>query len=648
MSVVDAVKRNDQERQAMEVAEEAREAQWQHPSFCAELFAGNFRFDLLYPFPEQDAEDKRKGSDYIQKIMRFLQETHDPSETDRTGDIKKEVYEGLAKLGAFGLKIPTEYGGMGFSQTNYNRIIHAVSSYCASVGVLLSAHQSIGVPQPLKMFGTPEQKKKYLPRLAAGEISAFALTEPGVGSDPARMTTTATPSDDGNFYTINGEKLWCTNGAIADILVVMAMTPSIKLPNGKEKKQITAFIVEKNTPGFEILHRCRFMGLSGIQNALIRFTNVKVPKENILWGVGKGLKLALITLNTGRLTIPGAASGGGRACFAMSKTWGKEREQWGAPIGEHEASANKVSFTAGATYALDAVGKMTSGMADAGDADIRIEAAIAKLFSTGVLWRVIDNALQLRGGRGYETSESLRARGEDAYAIERMMRDTRINMIIEGTSDIQRLFVSREALDRHLKLAGALFNPKAGVGEKLGALVKAGFYYAYWYPAQWLHLGYFPRYAWAGSWEGSYLRFVHRMSSKLARSTFHAMVLNGPKLEKRQMLLGKIVDTGTALFVLATTLSRYLTRKKNGLANKREDQLVRMVCEVLKQEAKSTYHQINPLPKKSELIELSKAAMNGELDWLIEDIVDVVGQAKANKGTPTGIKIEPFSGKKTG
>lgn len=628
MSIVDTGNRSEQERQAMQAAEEAREEHWQHPSFCEELFAGKFNFDLIYPFPEQPDEDRKLGDAVIAKTLKFLTENLDANEVDEKKLIPPHVVQGLKDMGLFGIKIPKEYGGLGLSQTNYNRIVSAVGSYCASCAVMLSAHQSIGVPQPLKVFGTEEQKKKYLPRLAKGDVSAFALTEEAVGSDPAQMTTIATPSADGSHYILNGRKLWTTNGTMADLMVVMALTPPKRTADGREKKQISAFIVEANWPGVETLHRCDFMGLKGIQNGLIQFTNVKVPKENLLWDEGKGLKLALITLNTGRLTLPAAVAGGTRVCFEVGKTWARERKQWGASLGEHEATANHLNLAAGGTYSIDAISKLTSGLVDRGGTDIRIEAAVAKLYSTAMSWRVIDNTVQLRGGRGYETVSSLRARGEDAYPVERLMRDSRINTIIEGTSSIQRLFVSREALDRHLKIAGALFSPKTSLGQKLGAIVKAAGFYSWWYPLLWINFSFF-RYHWAGSWEGRYLRFIHSMSRKLARTMFHAMVLNGPGLEKKQMTLGRIVDTGTDLFVMAAVLSRYLTRKKNGKLHKREDHLVRHVCSRLQKLARRAYKDIRVLPGRSSTLGLSKAIMAGELDWLTEDICDVVALSRA-------------------
>src|SRR4029077_19259960 len=213
------------------------------------------------------------------------------------------------------------------------RPMELVSSVDGSITALLSAHQSIGVPQPLKMFGSEDQKKRYFPRLAKGAISAFALTEPGVGSDPAAMETLATPSEDGKAWILNGEKLWCTNGTKAELMVVMARTPS-KVVNGKEKRQITAFIVETAWPGVKVEHRCHFMGLKAIYNGVMRFTNVRVPNENVLWEVGKGLKLGRIALNTGRLTLPISSVAAGKRCLEISRQWAGERVQWGRPIGK--------------------------------------------------------------------------------------------------------------------------------------------------------------------------------------------------------------------------------------------------------------------------------------------------------------------------
>ncbi|MBI4209243.1 MAG: acyl-CoA dehydrogenase family protein [Deltaproteobacteria bacterium] len=612
---------NKEKEAAMDVAEEAREKEWTAPSFMGEIFMGRFNTNLVLPYPEQDPEDKKIGDEFCEKLEDFLKKNVDPDEIDRTGEFPKHVIDGLAKLGAWGMKIPKEYGGLGLSVTNYCRALMLVGSYCGTTCAWLSAHQSIGVPTPLKMFGTEEQKKKFLPRLAKGEISAFALTEPAVGSDPAKMSTTAVPTEDGNHYIINGEKLWCTNGPVANIMVVMAKTPP-KMVHGKEKTQITAFIVEGNAPGFETVHRCRFMGLNGIQNGLLRFNNVKVPKENIIWGLGNGLKLALITLNTGRLSLPAAAAGTMKQCLNIGRDWANKRVQWGQPIGRHETIALKLAKMAADTFAIESMVYYTTQSVDRGGADIRLEAAACKVYGSETCWNTIHETIQVQGGRGYERGDSLRARGEMGCSMERGARDFRVNLILEGSSEILRLFLAREALDPHMKGAMPIFDPRTSAGEKAAAALKTGAFYAGWYPKQWLHWSYWPLYNQYGKL-GKHLRFIRRSSHRLARNVFHKMGQHQLGLEKREQTLNRLVNVGMELFAMSAATARAITLLEKNPKDRTPEELADLFCLLATQRIQAEFKN---LWKNQDRLEYKTALkfLEGEYGWLERGILDAV------------------------
>jgi len=597
-SIIDTTKMSAGQRAALELAESSRDSR-ELSGYAAALFDGSPDFRTLFPFPAQSAADQAAGDAFLEKLGTFLRERTDPDAIDREGEIPDEVIAGLAELGAFGIKIPQELGGLGLSQTNYSRAAMLLGGHCGNLTALLSAHQSIGIPQPLLAFGTEEQKKKYLPRCAAGDISAFALTETEVGSDPARMKTTASLSEDGSHWILDGEKLWCTNGLKAKHLIVMARTPLPDKPNA-----ITAFIVEAAWPGVEIVTRCHFMGLRALYNGVIRFSGVKIPRENVVHGEGKGLKVALTTLNTGRLTLPAACVGLIDRCLEIALDWSRTRVQWGQAIGKHEAIAGKLADLAADAFATEAMVRYTSALVDVDKhADIRLEAAMAKLWGTEAGWRAADSTMQIKGGRGYETADSLRARGDKPDPVERLLRDCRINTIFEGSTEIMHLFIAREALDPHLRRGAAALDTRKASRERLGAAMKAGLFYARWYPARWIpSIPALPPDLDRELARG--MRAVEKLSRKLARTLFHAMARNGPKLERRQLLLGRLVDAGSELFAMSVSVAR-----AHALGDETSLQTARYICRRGRHRVETLFADAGRAPDK-EAYRLTKGMLD--------------------------------------
>ncbi|MFG2085046.1 MULTISPECIES: acyl-CoA dehydrogenase family protein [unclassified Spirillospora] len=537
------------ERTARKVAEEARETEWRLPSFGKQLFLGDFRLDLIHPHPRPAGEARRKGEEFLARLTEFCATKIDAALIERESRISDDVIEGLRDLGALGMKIPEKYGGLGLSQLYYGRALMVVGSVSPALGALLSAHQSIGVPQPVKLFGTPEQIDEWLPRCAK-QVSAFLLTEPDVGSDPARLRATAVP--DGDDYVLNGVKLWTTNGVIADLVVVMARVPKAEGRRGG----ISAFVVDMSTPGITVENRNAFMGLRGIENGVTRFHDVRVPKANLIGKEGAGLKVALTTLNTGRLSLPAICAASGKWAARIAREWSKERVQWGRPVGEHEAVSRKIAFIAATAYAMEAMLDLSSQLADDERNDIRIEAALAKLWSSEMACRAADELIQVRGGRGYETAESLAARGERGVPAEQVLRDLRINRIFEGSTEIMHLLIAREAVDAHLSVAGDIIDPDASTGQKARAAAKAGGFYARWLPTLVTGAGQRPKsYAEFGAL-AKHLRYVERASRKLARSIFYAAGRWQGGLEQRQGFLGRMVDIGAELYAMSAVCVR--------------------------------------------------------------------------------------------
>ncbi|MCR6491530.1 acyl-CoA dehydrogenase family protein [Cellulomonas sp. P24] len=605
------------EREAREVAEAAREAGWDRPSFAKGLYLGELDLSLIHPFPEPDPMDAARGEAFLTDVATFCA-TLDGRRIEREDRIPDEYLAGLAELGAFGIKIPRAYGGLGLPLVYYGRALMLISTVHPSLGALLSAHQSIGVPEPVRMFGTEEQKREFLPRCARGAVSAFLLTEPDVGSDPARLGATAVPTEDGAAYLLDGVKLWTTNGPIAELLVVMAKVP----PSDGHRGGITAFVVDADTSGVTVENRNAFMGLKGMENGVTRFHQVRVPVENRVGAEGQGLKIALSTLNTGRLSIPAICAGGGKWALKIAREWSAERVQWGKPVGQHEAVGKKVAFIAATVFALESVFELSAALADAGLKDVRIEAALAKLWASEMGYAVADDLVQIRGGRGYESADSLAARGERAAPVEQLLRDMRINRIFEGSSEIMRLLIAREAVDAHLSAAGDLASVDSGVRAKASAAVHATGFYARWLPQ--LVTG-------RGSLPGAYsefgplaehLRYVERSSRAVARRTFYAMARWQTRLEQKQALLGRIVDIGAELFAMSAVCTRAESmRRQDPATGASAYGLADAFCRQSRARVDELFRELSHHTDVSDR-RLARAVLDGKVRWLEQGVMD--------------------------
>lgn len=610
------------EREARQVAEAAREQDWRKPSFAKELFLGRFRLDLIHPHPMPAEDDVQRGEEFLAKLRDFCETKIDSARIEREAQIPDEVIDGLKDIGALGMKIDTKYGGLGLTQVYYNKALALVGSASPAIGALLSAHQSIGVPQPLKLFGTQEQKDVFLPRCARTDISAFLLTEPDVGSDPARLATSAVP--DGDDYVLDGVKLWTTNGVVADLLVVMARVPKSE----GHKGGITAFVVEAYSEGITVENRNAFMGLRGLENGVTRFHQVRVPAANRIGPEGAGLKIALTTLNTGRLSLPAMCVGAGKWCLKIAREWSAAREQWGKPVALHEAVGSKISFIAATTFALEAVVDLSSQMADENRNDIRIEAALAKLYGSEMGCLMADELVQIRGGRGFETAESLAARGERAVPAEQILRDLRINRIFEGSTEIMHLLIAREAVDAHLSVAGDLIDPDKSLSDKAKAGANAGVFYAKWLPKLVAGPGQLPRSY--GEFNrhvdlSPHLRYVERSARKLARSTFYAMSRWQGRMETKQGFLGRIVDIGAELFAMSAACVRAEHLRLTGQHGRQAYQLADAFCRQSRIRVDELFGRLwsntDDLDRK-----VVKGVLAGTYEWLEQGVIDPSGE----------------------
>jgi alkylation response protein AidB-like acyl-CoA dehydrogenase len=427
--------------------------------FAKGLFFGHFNAPLLFPYPEIHPEERDVVRQTVAEVRRFCEEHLDAPAIDRNAEIPQSVIDGLGRLGVLGATAPKEVGGAGLSQLANTKIMEVIGGHCAGTSVFVNAHHSIGI-RALLLFGTKEQQAHYLPELMNGKkLAAFALTEPQAGSDASNVQTTATPTPDGRGYTLNGEKRWITNGGIAGVLTVIARTPG---SGGNKKKEITAFLVTPDMPGFEVLEkRMEKVGIRGTATGRLRFNNVFVPKENVLGEVGKGLRIALTVLDFGRTTFGASCTGVAKVCVAASATHAKKRVQFEQPLAEFELVKKKIAWMAAHTFAMEATTTQCAGFIDRGADDYMLETAMLKVWSTEALWQIVNDTVQIWGGKAFFTDEP----------FERMMRDARLNQIGEGANDVLRAFIAmvgiKPVADRFLKVKDALTHPWRGLGTLL-------------------------------------------------------------------------------------------------------------------------------------------------------------------------------------
>lgn len=420
---------SDLQKKQMEQAEELLFEGPDREGFAKDLYFGRFRTESIMPYPELHPGSKVAGDGMVAKTKKFCQDHIDPDKIDREAMIPPAITKGLGNIGVLGMTIGKEHGGAGMSQFNYCRVMEVIGGHCGSTAVFVNAHHSIGL-RALELFGTEEQKTRWMPPLAAGDkLAAFALTEELAGSDAGNVRTRAVPSEDGEGYIINGEKRWITNGGIADVLTLMARTPDPSDPDGK----ITAFLITPDMEGFEVLEeRMEKVGIRGTATGRIKFTDMYVPKENILGEIGKGLKLALTVLDFGRTTFGACCTGAAKFCIERMVARANSRHQFGQTLGEFELVRGKIAEAVADMYAMESATYHTAALIDSGADDYMVETAMIKVFASDQLWRITNDCLQIWGGKGFFTDQP----------FERMMRDARLNLIGEGANDVLRCFIA--------------------------------------------------------------------------------------------------------------------------------------------------------------------------------------------------------------
>ncbi len=610
---------------SLAVAETARDKA-RYAGFLAGLFEADVRWDLFTSIgiPKTSAP----ALHFLEQFKTALIPL-DPERVDSEGELPEPLLKTLAELGAFGIKIPTRYGGLEFTQHEYQQVAILCGSLDASLTVLLSAAQSIGVPEPLHLFGTEAQKSKYLPRLARGDISGFALTERNVGCDISKVETYAVRVKEHGktvAYRLSGEKMFITNSVKQDgeflsaMLIVIAriVDRPEELQDSQAQRRYGAFIVETHWPGCSVT-RLRFEGVRGIYNGAPTFADVYVPADNRLGNEDDGLRIALATLTVGRLTLPAACLGGLKQCLSLMRWWGKSRVQWNKPIGEHTLIGDKICRAAAYTLALEAVMAYCGAWADK-KGDLRLESAAAKIIGSEWYWAVVNDLFQMRGGRGFMTVESQRKCGERGIPVMRMLRDARINLVWEGTSEILRVWMARESLAPYIE---------QGVGFLQGTLstkIKAPLYYARMALRSSLPASKFGHgSARFGEDYAQWVDLIESSARKLTRSTLIATLRHRESLHHKQLLLQDLVDDSLVIFPMAATIwyaSRRETRALPGISD-----LVHYLCQDMTEHLSpgSSLKRGRPTHKKDTTVfSLAKRIMRGEYAWLEKGIMPLL------------------------
>ncbi|HEX4125489.1 MAG TPA: acyl-CoA dehydrogenase family protein, partial [Tepidisphaeraceae bacterium] len=548
----------EKDRKLIEEAESLVGVEPASMGFVKNLFWGRVREELLFPYPQVPDAERAECDALLAALDHYLQTEHPAIRIDQDQEIPPWVIDRLFELGVMGMTIPKELGGRGLGITSYNRVLERIGRSCGSTAVLVSAHQSIGC-KAIMLFGTDEQKRQWLPHLAADWVSAFCLSEPNVGCDAGGQETRCTLSDDGTHYLLNGEKKWTTSGAFSQIFTVMAKQKLVDAKTGKTADKVTALICTPDMPGIDIYQNNRSKcGIRGTWQARIRFHDVRVPRSNLLHHEGKGLNVALSCLNYGRCTLSAGMLGGAKRSFEQSTKWAQTRFQFQRPLADFELVKSKIARMSALCYAMDAVLYMTTAMLDRHDEDVMVETAICKLFCSEMGWRVVNDAMQIMGGEGYMTENE----------IERVFRDSRINLIVEGANEVMQAFIfaygGKSLAESMLTLRESLAweksqSPSANLKRIVHNLRRPGIFRAAVALAAELLLGRKTRPTQIDRIDPSLAAPADRLS-RLIRDHSHnfkrATMVYGQKLLSRQLIQARLADSAIWLHAYACTLSK--------------------------------------------------------------------------------------------